>query len=52
MDTAQQLLDDNRKQVELGTLAAIEITRAAAEVSASKEDLLIAQTNVRSRKPC
>jgi outer membrane protein len=44
--TAQKLLDDNRKEVKLGTLPEIEVTRAAAEVSADKEDLLIAQTNV------
>jgi outer membrane protein TolC len=44
--TAQKLYEDNKKQVELGTLASIEVTRAAAELSSSKEDLLIAQTNV------
>ena len=32
--------------MKIGALPAIEVTRAAAEVSASKEDLLIAQTNV------
>jgi outer membrane protein len=46
LNTAQQLYDGNKKQVELGTLPAIEATRAAAEVSAAKESLLIAQTNV------
>jgi outer membrane protein len=46
LNTAQQLYDGNQKQVELGTLPAIEATRAAAEVSAAKESLLIAQTNV------
>jgi outer membrane protein TolC len=46
LETAQKLFDDNQKQVELGTLPGIEVTRAAAQVSASKEDLLIAQTNV------
>ena len=30
----------------IGTLSPIEVTRAAAEASAGKEDLLIAQTNV------
>ncbi len=44
--TAQKLLEDNKHQVELGTLPSIEVTRAAAEVSANKENLLIAQTNV------
>ena len=46
LETAQKLYEDNKKQVSIGTLSAIEITRAAAEVSSSKENLLIAQTNV------
>lgn len=43
---AQKLYDDNQAQVKLGALAAIEVTRAAAELSAAKQDLLITQTNV------
>jgi outer membrane protein len=46
LDTAQKLYDGNRKQAAIGALAGIEVTRAAAGVSSSKEDLLIAQTNV------
>ena len=46
LETAQKLFDGNQKQVKIGALPAIEVTRAAAEVSSSKEDLLIAQTNV------
>ncbi|MCU1238023.1 MAG: outer rane efflux protein [Candidatus Solibacter sp.] len=46
LETAQKLYDGNQKQVKIGALPAIEVTRAAAEVSASKEDLLIAQTNL------
>jgi len=46
LETAQSLYDGNQKQVEIGALPAIEVTRAGAEVSSSKEDLLIAQTNV------
>lgn len=48
--TAEKLLDDNKKQVDIGTLSPIEVTRAAAEASASKEDLLIAQTNVQQQE--
>jgi outer membrane protein TolC len=44
--TAQQLLEGNQHQAELGTLPKLEVTRAQAEVSSSKENLLIAQTNV------
>ncbi len=43
---AQDLYEGNQKQVAIGALAGIEVTRAAAAVSVSKEDLLIAQTNV------
>jgi outer membrane protein TolC len=48
--TAEKLLDDNKKAVEIGTLSPIEVTRAAAEASSSKEDLLIAQTNVQQQE--
>ena len=46
LGTAQKLLEGNQHQADLGTLPKIEITRAAAEVSSAKENLLIAQTNV------
>lgn len=46
LGTAQKLHEDNKKQVAIGALSAIEVTRAAAEVSSSKENLLISQTNV------
>jgi outer membrane protein TolC len=44
--TAQQLFDDNKKQVQIGTLAPIEVTRAEAQVYSSQQDLLISQTNL------
>ncbi len=44
--TAEKLYEDNKNEAGLGTLPAIEVTRAAAQVSSSKEDLLISQTNV------
>ena len=44
--TAEKLSDDNRAQVKLGSMAAIEVTRAAAELSNAKQVLLITQTNV------
>jgi outer membrane protein len=44
--TAQQLFEDNKKQVAIGTLAPIEVTRAEAQVYASQQDLLISQTNL------
>ncbi len=44
--TAQALFEDNKKQVQIGTLAPIEVTRAEAQVYASQQDLTISQTNL------
>jgi outer membrane protein TolC len=48
--TSQKLYDDDQKMVKIGSLPAVEVTRAAAQVSVSKEDLLIAQTNVQQQE--
>ncbi|MGA8594414.1 MAG: TolC family protein [Bryobacteraceae bacterium] len=44
--TAQALYDDNKKQVQIGTLAPIEVTRAEAQVYSAQQDLLVSQTNL------
>ncbi|HLJ49963.1 MAG TPA: TolC family protein [Bryobacteraceae bacterium] len=46
VQTAQQLLNDNKRQVDIGALAPIEVTRAEAQVYQSQQDLVIAQTNL------
>jgi len=46
LETAQQLLDNNRKQVQIGTLAEIEVTRAQSQLFTARQDLLISQTNL------
>jgi outer membrane protein TolC len=46
LDLNKKLLEDNKKQVEIGTLAPIEIVRAEAEVANAEQDLTIAQTRV------
>jgi outer membrane protein len=46
VSTAQQLLDNNRRQVQIGTVAEIEVTRAQSQLYAAKQDLLISQTNI------
>ena len=48
--TSQKLYDDDQKMVKIGSLPAVEVTRAAAQVSISKEDLLFAQTNVQQQE--
>jgi len=46
LQTAQQLLEDNKKQVQIGSLAEIEVTRAESQLYAAKQDLIISQTNL------
>lgn len=43
---AQQLYEDNRKQVEIGTLAPIEITRAEAQVARRMQELTASETRL------
>ena len=43
---AKKLYNDNKRRVEIGTLAPIEIIRAEAEVAAREADLTAAQTEV------
>jgi len=50
LDAAQKLYDGNKKQVEIGAMAGIEVTRTGAAVSAAKEALLIAQSNVQQQE--
>src|SRR5260370_39177448 len=44
--TAQQLLDDNKKQVQIGSLAEIEVTRAQSQLYTAKQDLIMSQTTL------
>src|SRR5271157_357614 len=46
LDAAQKLYDDTRKEVAIGAKAAIEATRAQAEIPARQQDVLLAQTNI------
>jgi outer membrane protein len=43
---AQKTLSDNKKQVEIGTLAPIEVTRAESAVASGQQDLIVSQTNL------
>jgi len=42
---AEKLLADNKRQVEIGTLAPIEVVRAESEVATDQQNLIVAQTN-------
>lgn len=43
---SQKLLDDNKRQVEIGTLAPISVVQTEAEVATDQQNLIVAQTNV------
>jgi outer membrane protein len=41
---AQTLYDDNKRQVEVGTLAPLEVVRAEAQLATAQQQLIVAQT--------
>jgi len=43
---SEKLLSDNRRQVEIGTLAPIEVVRAESEVASDQQNLIVAQTSL------
>ena len=43
---AEKTLSDNKKQVEIGTLAPIEVVRAQSAVASAQQDLTVAQTSL------
>ncbi len=43
---SQKLLEDNKRQVEIGTLAPISVVQTEAEVATDQQNLIVAQTNV------
>ena len=43
---ARRLYEDNQRQVAVGTLAPIEVTRAEAQIAAGEQQLVVAQTQV------
>lgn len=47
---AQRLYDDNKDKVDQGTLAPIEVTRAQAQVAASRQALIVSQGLVRQQE--
>jgi outer membrane protein TolC len=47
---SEKLLEDNKRQVEIGTLAPVEVTRAEAEVASDQQNQLTAQTTVRQQE--
>jgi outer membrane protein TolC len=50
LELAQKLLADNRQRVELGSLAAIEISRSEAEVARAEQDVTVAESELRQQE--
>ena len=48
--SAQKLLSDNKRQVEIGTLAPIEVVRAESEVASDEQALIVAQTQYQQQQ--
>ncbi|HEY6293172.1 MAG TPA: TolC family protein [Terriglobia bacterium] len=47
---AQALLDDNKKQVQIGTLAPIEVVRAESSLATNQQTLIVAQTTLKQQQ--
>jgi len=47
---AEKLHNDNKRQVEVGTLAPIEVVRAEAEVARTRQDLIVSQTTLQQQE--
>ncbi len=43
---AQKTLSDNQKQVEIGTLAPLDVVRAQSTVASAEQDLIVSRTNL------
>ena len=48
--SAEQFLSDNRNQIETGTVAPVDVTRAEAELSRRRRDLAVAKSLVRRQE--
>ncbi len=50
VDVAQQFYQNNRKQVEIGTMAPLDVTTAEAQVALSQQDLIVSQTTLEQQQ--
>jgi outer membrane protein TolC len=46
---SQKLLSDNQRQVQIGTLAPIEVVRAESEVATDQQNLIVAETSLQQQ---
>ncbi len=50
LTVAQQFYENNKKQVEIGTMAPLDITNAEAQVASSEQDLVVSQTTLQEQE--
>ncbi len=50
LETARVFHEENRKRFQIGTLAALDVTRSEAQVASSEQDLVVSQTNLQQRE--
>lgn len=46
VNVARQFYEDNKKQVQIGTMAPIDVTTAEAQLASSQQDLVVSQTTL------
>ena len=46
LSVAQRFFEDNKKQVEIGTMAPLDVTTAEAQVATSEQDLVVSETTL------
>jgi len=47
---SQQLLEDNRRQEQVGTMSRLDVVTAESQAAASQRDLIVAQTNLQQQE--
>lgn len=50
VDVAQKFYEDNTKQVQIGTMAPLDVTTAEAQLASSQQDLVVSQTNLEQQQ--
>jgi len=50
LTVAQQFYENNRKEVQLGAMAPLDVTTAEAQVASSQQDFVVAQTNLEQQQ--
>jgi outer membrane protein TolC len=50
LDVAQKFYEDNKKQVQIGTMAPLDVTTAEAQAASSQQDLIVSQTTLQQQQ--